>query len=216
MPSEVCPTFGSKSFRAIIAGGETALRNAVEGAEDNHDAGASEAENLVINDMAVGISASGRSPFVLGFLEAGFAKGARCWLMTCNDIEAPSFVHGIIYLPTGPELVAGSTRLKAGTATKLALNMISTAAMVRMGGVHDGLMVDVVPSNRKLAARAKGIIREITGCSEAEAADYLTRSGMRPKVAALMIMREIERDKAEALLERSGGSLRNALNRESP
>jgi N-acetylmuramic acid 6-phosphate etherase len=114
-------------------------------------------------------------------------------------------------LVTGPEIIAGSTRLKAATATKLALNMFSTATMIRLGRVHDGLMVDLVPSNRKLVKRAEGIIMEITGCSKEEAARYLKRSGMRPKVAAVMLRKGVSRRKAEEILEDAGGFLRKAL-----
>ncbi len=209
--SEIYPTFGAHGFRAIMAGGDEALRNAIEGAEDDRDAGAQEGKVLGKNDLALGISASGTTPFVLGFLEAAHERGTKAWLMTSNDITPPPFIDGTIKILTGPELVAGSTRLNAGTATKIALNMFSTAVMVHMGGVHNGLMVDVVPSNRKLIARAEGIIREITGCSDAEATDYLKRSGMKPKVASLMLLRAVEREEAEAVLEASGGSLRRAL-----
>jgi len=209
--SEVYPTFGSDRFSAIMAGGDEAIRRAREGAEDDRNAGAQSAEGLGPNDMALGISASGKTPFVMGFLEQAHTRGARCWLLTCNDITPPPFADGIIKLLTGPELVSGSTRLKAGTATKLALNMLSTAVMVRLGGTHDGLMVDVVPSNQKLIARASGIIREITGCDEDKALSTLKASGMRPKVAALMIAMGIDRDEAVRRLENAGGSLRKAL-----
>jgi N-acetylmuramic acid 6-phosphate etherase len=117
----------------------------------------------------------------------------------------------VIVLPSGPELVAGSTRLKAGTLTKVALNMISTAAMIAAGGVHDGLMVDVVPSNEKLVERALGIIVTITGATRAEARAALDASGMRPKIAALAILTGRTPSESEALLARARGSLRRAL-----
>lgn len=209
--SEVVPTFGSRAFGAVIAGGEKAVTGAVEGAEDNEEAGAEVAGDLTDRDMAVGISASGSTPFVLAFLKTAKRQGARCWLLTCNDVEGGPFLDGTVKLLTGPEVVAGSTRLKAGTATKIALNMLSTATMIKLGGVHDGLMVDVVPTNRKLIKRAEGIVSEIAGCTEDEAARYLKLSGMRPKVALVMLRRGVSKEEAEELLEKSGGSLRKAL-----
>jgi len=208
--SEVRPTFGSNAFRAFIAGGAGAMTEAVEGAEDDAEAGTREASVLGPEDMAVGISASGRTPFVLGFMEAARRKGARTWMLTCT-MDAPAVsTDGHISLATGPELIAGSTRLKAGTATKMALNMISTTAMVLLGGTYDGLMVDVVPSNSKLRDRAERIIMQITGRDRGEASKALVASGMRPKTASLMLMKGIGAGEAEAALVRAGGSLRRA------
>lgn len=205
--AEIPPTFGLDSFRAVMAGGDEAVTRSVEGAEDDARAGRREGSRLRAKDMALGISASGRTPFVLAFLEAANKKGARCWLLTCGEGGGPSFLDGVIALSTGPELVAGSTRLKAATATKLALNMLSTAAMIRLGRVHDGLMVDVAPSNSKLVARAEGIVAEIAGCDRETASEYLALSGMRPKVAAVMLKKGVSRKKAEVLLKEAGGFL---------
>lgn len=209
--AEVRPTFGSDRFRAILAGGGKAMVEAQEGAEDDEEAGTKAAGEIGLGDMALGISASGRTPFVVAALREAKARGARSWLLTCDGTASHPFVDGTLLLATGPELVAGSTRLKAATATKLVLNMLSTATMAKLGGVHDGLMIDVVPSNRKLVARAEGIIARITGCGEEEAAELLRRSGMRAKVASLMKLRGVSREEAEGLLKRSGGSLRRAL-----
>lgn len=209
--AEVMPTFGRDSFRAVIAGGNRAVTEAVEGAEDDESEGRKAADGLSARDMAVGISASGSTPFVLSFLEAAKQKGARCWLVTSNDVEGYPFLDGTVKLITGPEILAGSTRLNAGTAAKMALNMLSTATMVELGGTYDGLMVDVVPSNAKLVRRAEGIIRELTGCSDEEASEYLKRSGMRPKSAVVMLKKSITKEKAEELLKNAGGSLRKAL-----
>jgi N-acetylmuramic acid 6-phosphate etherase len=227
--SEILPTFGHECFKAVIAGGPDALITSIEGAEDDPEAGAKEALALGPADMALGISASGHTPYVMGFLQQARNRGARTWLMTCNDIELeenhskrrfsatfndpdiPNFIQGVIYLPTGPEMLAGSTRLKAGTATKIALNMISTATMIQLGGTYDGLMVDVVPSNIKLVQRAEGIITHITGCSVEEASEALKDAGMRPKVASLMLMKKISMDEAESKLNKCGGQLRKAL-----
>jgi N-acetylmuramic acid 6-phosphate etherase len=209
--SEVYPTFGAQSFKAIMAGGEEAVIHAVEGAEDDEKSARREAADITSRDMAVGVTASGKTPFVLAALEEAKKSGARCWLITCNEIESPPFTDGMIVLDTGPELVAGSTRLKAGTVTKLVLNMLSTVTMIMLGGVYDGLMVDVVPSNKKLIARAEGIIVQITGCSREEASGLLKESGMRPKTASLMKLKGVTKDDAERLLKDAGGSLRKAL-----
>jgi len=214
--AEIPPTFGVDAFRAVIAGGAEAVSRAVEGAEDDRKAGRRAGLRLRARDMALGISASGATPFVLAFLEAAGEKGAACWLMTCNRAPALPFLDGSIELLTGPELIAGSTRLKAATATKLALNMLSTAAMIRLGGVHDGLMVDVAPSNRKLVARAERIVMEIAGCDREAAARHLALSGMRTKVAAVMAARGVSRREAESLLRDAGGFLGKALARRKP
>jgi N-acetylmuramic acid 6-phosphate etherase len=211
--AEVPPTFGKDYFKAVMAGGPGAFLGAVEGAEDEEGAGAEAARGLSSNDMAVGISASGKTPFVLGFLRGAKGKGAGCWLITCNpvDKELSGDLDGVVELLTGPEILAGSTRLKAATATKVALNMLSTAAMIRLGGVYDGLMVDVVPSNRKLIERAEGIVMSIAGCRRPEAAELLEASDMRPKVAALMGREKLSKEEALKLLALSEGSLRRAL-----
>lgn len=209
--SEVPPTFSNTQFRASIAGGERAITHAVEGAEDETGAGESVGATLGPNDLAIGITASGTTPYVHGFLSAAKQNGARTWLLTCSAAEPTPYIDGIISIPTGPEIVTGSTRLKAGTATKLVLNMISTATMVRMGGTYGSLMVDVSPSNAKLVARAVGIIRQITGCTGDEARQTLEVSGMRPKVAALMRARGLTKDEAHKRLTQCGGSLRKAL-----
>ena len=220
--SEMPPTFGVSPhmLQAIIAGGEKALRNSVEGAEDNEEAGKEAASAVTGKDMVLGISASGRTPFVLSFLDEAKGKGAKCWLLTCNDIEMPIIfkiqdsrfkmlvLDGIIKVITGPEIIAGSTRLKAGTATKLVLNMFSTATMVKLGRVYKGMMVDIVPTNNKLIYRAEGIIMETTGCKREEASEYLKASLMRPKVAIVMKAKGVSREEAERLLIESGGHLR--------
>lgn len=201
--SEMGPTFGVPEglVSARIAGGDPALKGPVEGAEDDRGAGADAARTLGMKDFALGVSASGRTPFVLSFLEAAKEAGAASWLISSNNIERPGYVDGIIVLDTGPELVAGSTRLKAGTAQKLVLNMFSTALMVRLGRVHDGLMVDVMPTNDKLIARALGIIITLTGCPGEEARAYLEKSGMNAKTAVVMIKKGLTRVEAEELLK---------------
>ncbi len=209
--SEIYPTFGRDCFSAIMAGGEKAVTKAVEGAEDDEGEGRKAAEVLKAGDMAIGISASGSTPFVMAAIEKAREHGANCWLITCNKLKPSVLLDGVIVLATGPELLSGSTRLKAATATKLALNMISTATMIRLGGVYDGLMVDVVPSNKKLIQRAESMIRRITGCDEKEASELLRKSGMRPKVASLMKLKGVSKNEAEEMLRELGDSLRQAL-----
>ena len=212
--SEIRPTFGSSSFGAAIAGGERALTEAIEGAEDDREAGAEAAAGLSNKDMALGVSASGSTPYVQGFMEAAVKRGVQTWLLTCSPDAPVTETVKLITLLSGPELIAGSTRLKAGTATKMALNMLSTSALVLLGGTHDGLMVDVVPANKKLIQRAESIVMEIAGCAKKEAAAALKDSGMSAKTAALMLMRGISRQEAEEALKRAGGSLRKAIGSE--
>jgi len=171
--SEMPPTFGvpPELFRAVIAGGDTALRLAVEGAEDDEEAGRRDVARVAgANDVVVGISASGRAPYVLGGLSAGDGAGAVTVGITCNAGSALARSARIpVVIDVGPEIIAGSSRLKAGTATKLVLNMLSTGAMVRSGRTRDDLMVDMHASNAKLRERAIGIVRAETGTDEAEA-----------------------------------------------
>lgn len=209
--AEVLPTFGMDCFKAIMAGGESALYRAVEGAEDNGQAGIEAATGIGDKDMAVGISASGQTRFVLSALETSKANGARCWLITCNEINNYPFLDGMVKLITGAEIITGSTRMKAATAVKLTLNMFSTATMIRLGRVYDGLMIDVMPTNKKLINRAEQIIIEITGCTKEEASEYLHLSGMRPKTAVVMLKKGVSREEAEKMLENAGGSLRKVL-----
>ncbi|KPJ97687.1 MAG: hypothetical protein AMK71_12850 [Nitrospira bacterium SG8_35_4] len=209
--SEIYPTFGvSDGVTAIIAGGEHAVRSAAEGAEDSAEEGAKSVDDVRENDMIIGITASGNTPFVIAALREGKRRSARCWLLTCNEIHY-EFLDGVINVITGPEIIAGSTRLKAGTATKMVLNMISTITMIRAGHVYRGRMVDVVPSSEKLISRALTMIQEITGCSPADAKHSLERSDRNPKTAILMVLKKMEPGDAKKLLQKHNGSLRQAL-----
>ncbi len=211
--SEMPPTFNvsDDTVKAIIAGGERALTKAIEGAEDDEDAGKTDVSDVKSKDMILGISASGKTPYVISALkEAKIIKGAKCWLLTCNDINY-DFLDGIINIIVGPEIVAGSTRLKAATATKIVLNMISTTTMIKLGKVYKGYMVDVVPSNKKLTQRALRIIKDITGCSDEEAEEYLYKAKGNAKTAILMYLKKIDYEDAIGILKDSGGSLRSAL-----
>ena len=210
--SEVPPTFGVSTdvIKAIIAGGNKALTEAVEGAEDDEESGIRAVAGVGEGDMLLGISASGTTPYTLAALKDGKRRNAKCWLLTCNDVKY-DFLDGIIKLPVEPEIIAGSTRLKAGTATKIVLNMISTAAMIKLGKVYKGYMADVIPSNKKLRDRAIRIIQEITGCSTEDAEIYLDKSAGNAKTAILMYRKKLNFEDAKDLLKRSGGSLRMAL-----
>lgn len=209
--SEISPTFGSQSFKAIIAGGPEAVTRAIEGAEDDSEEGRRQGRLLSSSDMAVGITASGQTPFVLGFLDGAQRSGARLWCISSSPPPEAVKLNGNILLDTGSELIAGSTRMKAGTAQKLALNMLSTATMIRLGGTYDDLMVDVTPTNQKLINRAEGIIMQITSCTQDAASEALRSADMSPKLAALMLKTGLDKSEALALLKRSGGSLRDAI-----
>jgi N-acetylmuramic acid 6-phosphate etherase len=183
--AECPPTFGISPTRvlAVIAGGPRALRRAVEGAEDDVIAGgrAMAAERVGRDDVVIGISASGTTPFVRAALREGARRRARVALLTCNRAAAragsPLKLDHLVVLDTGPELVAGSTRLKGGTATKMALNLISTAAMVRLGRVYRGRMVSLRPTNEKLRRRARRMVEELARVDGTAAARALRSAG---------------------------------------
>jgi N-acetylmuramic acid 6-phosphate etherase len=180
--SEIPPTFGAppELVQGIIAGGVNALHSAAEGAEDQPEAGelAVAGRGVRAGDVVCGIAASGRTPFVLGTLRRARALGAKTILLTCNPARKRMEAWDVeIDLATGPELVTGSTRLKAGTATKVALNILSTCAMVRLGKVRGNLMIDVRATNTKLRDRAMRLVSELRGCSYAEARARLINAG---------------------------------------
>jgi len=187
--SEIPPTFGASPelVQGIIAGGVRALYQAVEGAEDQPEQGASAVgeRGLRSGDVLCGIAASGRTPFVLGALERARELGARTILLSCNPSRNPSIQPWDVEidLATGPEIVTGSTRLKAGTATKLVLNMLSTCAMIRLGKVRGNLMIDVSVSNAKLRDRAVRLVTQVRGCTYEEAKTLLEASGWRVREA---------------------------------
>ncbi|MBI5694306.1 MAG: N-acetylmuramic acid 6-phosphate etherase [Nitrospirae bacterium] len=216
--SECPPTFSSKPEQVvgIIAGGRKAIQDAVEGAEDDRDAGRLAMARLKVsaNDMVMGITASGTTPYVISALDAAHGRGASVWLLACQRklaLPMPALKGQTILLDTGKEVVQGSSRLAAGTATKLALNRITTACFIMLGKVHGDLMVDVMPTNAKLVKRACGIIQKLTGCGEDEALRLLDASGGSAKVAVVMKAKGIGRKDARKLLEEKGGFLRKAL-----
>ena len=217
--SECPPTFSvdAELVQGLIAGGNRALRLSSEHSEDSSEEGVRDlaAAGFVSNskpDTLVGIAASGRTPYVLGAIAYARSLGALTIGLSCVPSSALAGMAEIAITPaTGPEVLTGSTRMKAGTATKLVLNMLSTGVMVRTGATFGNLMVNVRPTNAKLVDRAERIIAEATGCDQATAAELLQASGRSVKTAILMGRLGLGRDEAEHRLAQAGGVLRTAL-----
>ncbi len=213
---ECVPTYNTppELVQGIMAGGEIAFTRSLEGVEDDEAGGAGElkARGLTALDSVVGIAASGRTPFVVGALVYACAVGALT-VGIANNSPSPVLEHADHPIPllTGAEVIAGSTRMKAGTSQKLTLNMISTALMIQMGKVYGNLMVDVQVKNSKLQRRAIGLIAQIAGVDEAEAGALLEASGRSVKVAVVMARREVDAETARALLDEAGGVLRRVI-----
>lgn len=213
---ECPPTFCTHPdlVQGIIAGEAAALVRSSENLEDSKEDGASAITQcqIVDEDVVVGISAGGTTPFVHGALEAAKQRGATTMAMTCVPAEqVPIIVDIDIRLLTGPEILAGSTRLKAGTVTKMALNILSTGVMVRLGKVYGNRMVDVSVTNRKLHDRALKILEDLTGLSREEAEILLKSSGERVKLALLMHWKAVDAKQGQQLLDNHQGNLREAL-----
>ncbi|MER7983813.1 N-acetylmuramic acid 6-phosphate etherase [Streptomyces sp. NPDC095817] len=214
--SECPPTFNTdpSDVVGLIAGGPSAMVTAVEGAEDSKELASADLEelNLTAADVVVGISASGRTPYAIGAVEYARSLGALTVGLSCNADSALAAAadHGL-EIVTGPELLTGSTRLKAGTAQKLVLNMISTITMIRLGKTYGNLMVDVRASNEKLRARSRRIVSLATGASDSEIEAALAVTGGEVKNAILTILGEIDGPTAASLLNTSNGHLRAAL-----
>ncbi|MFF2504998.1 N-acetylmuramic acid 6-phosphate etherase [Streptomyces sp. NPDC058067] len=214
--SECPPTFNTDPSEVVglIAGGPTAMVTAVEGAEDSKElaAGDLDALGLTADDVVVGVSASGRTPYAIGAVEHARARGALTIGLSCNADSALAAAadHGI-EIVTGPELLTGSTRLKAGTAQKLVLNMLSTITMIRLGKTYGNLMVDVRASNEKLRARSRRIVALATGADDAAIEAALAATDGEVKNAILVLLGEIDGPTAAHLLKTSNGHLRAAL-----
>ncbi|MER5547035.1 N-acetylmuramic acid 6-phosphate etherase [Streptomyces sp. NPDC001118] len=214
--SECPPTFNTDPGQVVglIAGGPAAMVTSVEGAEDSGELARQDLDALKLApaDTVVGISASGRTPYAIGAVEHARALGALTVGLSCNahSALAAAAEHGIEVV-VGPELITGSTRLKAGTAQKLVLNMLSTITMIRLGKTYGNLMVDVRASNDKLRARSRRIVSLATGASDAEIEKALTESGGEVKHAILALLSGVDGPTAARLLEESGGHLRAAL-----
>ncbi|GAA1506061.1 N-acetylmuramic acid 6-phosphate etherase [Streptomyces synnematoformans] len=214
--SECPPTFNTDPAQVVgmIAGGDKAIRTSTEGAEDSKELAAAdlEAAGLGPDDTVVGISASGRTPYAVGGVTFARARGALTVGLSCNAGSALSAAaHHGIEVVVGPELIAGSTRLKAGTAQKLVLNMLSTITMIRLGKTYGNLMVDVRASNEKLQARSRRIVALATGAGDEEVEAALAETGGEVKNAILTILGGVDGGTAERLLDASHGHLRVAL-----
>ena len=214
--SECWPTFGvgEETITAFIAGGDQALRHSVEGAEDDAEAGRTEVAKAVVSDkdLVIGIAASGRTPFVAGALAEATARGAATGLIAC--VDGPAITADIVVaLDTGPEALPGSTRLKAGTATKIALNAISTGAMALVGRVFEGRMVAMPPTNAKLRQRAARIVAELAGIGVDEAVTTLHTTNGDIRTAILMRRRALTLEQAQECLRAANGNLRIAVER---
>jgi N-acetylmuramic acid 6-phosphate etherase len=202
------------AYRAIIAGGPECVFRSSEGAEDDPEGGEREvvAMNVGPLDVVVGIAASGSTPFVHGALAEAKRRGAGRVLLVCNLNGVPNDAADVLIAPlVGPEVLTGSTRLRAGTACKMVLNMITVGTMLRTGKVYENLMVDVPKQSDKLVARATRIVRTLTDADEGQARSALIAAGYRAKVAIVMLRRKIDRDEAERALDAAGGFLRAAL-----
>lgn len=213
--SECPPTYNTspEMVQAVIAGGDIALRTAVEGAEDHPELGGDDliAQGFTAKDTLVAIAASGRTPYALGALEYARSLGAFTIGLSCVANSPVATSADLALTPvTGPEIVTGSTRMKAGTATKLVLNMLSTGVMVRLGYVYGNLMVNLQPTNKKLRDRATRIVATLTGLDAPAAAALLHQAGS-VRVAVLMHRLSLDRTAAAARLEAAHGSLRAAL-----
>ncbi len=216
---ECQPTFSSppEMVQALLAGGDPALTQAIEGAEDRDDTGRTDflALNPTAHDVVVGIAASGTTPYVLGVLDAANEIGAKTIAIACNA-PAPILERASIKIAVlvGPEVITGSTRMKAGTAQKMILNMLSTASMIKLGKVYGNLMVDVRVTNQKLANRARGIVAEVVGLGQEEAARLLQLTNNEVKTAIVVGLLNIPVEEARQRLTDNRGMLRNVI--ESP
>lgn len=212
--AECPPTFGTdpSMIRAVIAGGNKAIRRSVEGAEDSSKEARGALKDLELDkkDVLVGIAASGTTPFVESALAYAEKKGSGRILVTCNPVEK-TIPQVIISPMVGPEAVVGSTRMKAGTATKMVLNMLTTASMVKLGKTYGNLMVDVRPGSAKLRDRATRIVMHITGVGEKEAKELLDKTQWDVKTAVVIGTKKLSYKKAKELLLKNRGFLRGAL-----
>jgi N-acetylmuramic acid 6-phosphate etherase len=218
--SECPPTFGvdERLVIGLIAGGDQALRKAIEGAEDDEEEAVKQlrAIGLSEKDVLVGIAASGRTPYVVGGLKYANGLGVTTVAISCSPNSVISNVAKVAITPlVGPEAISGSTRLKAGTAQKLVLNMITTAAMIQMGKVYGNLMVDVQASNVKLVERAKKIVAQAAGVPIEKAQKFLEQANYSPKLAIVMSKKACTMEEAKRRLEKAQGIIRKALSVET-
>jgi N-acetylmuramic acid 6-phosphate etherase len=212
--SECPPTFGASPdmVQGIIAGGDSALRIPVEGAEDNFELGVEDAQVLTKNDVCVAISASGNPKYLLGVLSYAEEVGCKTIALTCNHKARILEEVGLgICVEVGPEVIAGSSRMKAGTAQKMVLNMLTTGAMIKIGKTYENFMIDLMPTNEKLKDRAIRIVSEIAGVNATTALKTLLECEWAVKTSIVMLQCSLSKEQAEELLRRNCGVLRRAL-----
>ncbi len=213
--SECPPTFGvpADMVTGIIAGGDTAIRTAVEGAEDNFELGEKDAQVLTDKDVCVAISASGNPKYLLGVLSQAEKNGCKTIALTCNHnaLILEEARLGIC-VEVGPEVIAGSSRMKAGTVQKMVLNMLSTGAMIKIGKTYENFMIDLMPTNEKLKDRAIRIVAEIAETKASTALTTLLECNWKVKVAIMMIKCKLTQEQAQEALRKNCGVLRRALN----
>jgi len=218
--SECPPTFGvsKQMVQGIIAGGDFALRNSVEGVEDNKEEGVNSCKKLALSskDVLIGVTAHGGAPFVVAALEYASSIGCETAAISCNkntqvfEVIKP---ENRIFAEVGPEILTGSTRLKSGTAQKLILNMISTTAMIKIGKVYNNWMIDLNPVNSKLIKRSINMICDITSCTLKEAEKTFYESNMNIKASVIMILLKVNYEKAIFLLSKNEGNINNILDK---
>ncbi|MCQ2796565.1 MAG: N-acetylmuramic acid 6-phosphate etherase [Bacilli bacterium] len=216
--SECPPTFGVSPdvFIGVIAGGNKALTTAVEGAEDSKELAVKNLKSIKLNkkDLLIGLAASGRTPYVIGGLEYANKIGCKTGSIACSkNAEISKLANIAIEVMPGPEVLTGSTRLKAGTTQKLILNMISTGAMIKMGKCYQNLMVDVVPTNKKLHIRAENIVMMATGVDRVNAIKTLKQCNYHAKTAVVMILNKCNKKEATNKLVKANGHIKNTLRR---
>lgn len=214
--SETVPTFSVNPtlVTGLIAGGDDALRNPIENAEDSKEAAKMDLQkaNLTNKDFVIGIAASGRTPYSIGAVEYAREIGAKTGSIACNkDAKISTYVDYPIEIETGPEVLSGSTRMKAGTATKMVLNMITTTAMIKIGKVYDNLMVDLRPTNEKLVDRATKIISEISGNDYDLSKEILSQADNNVKAAIIMATKNVDYEESIKILENNKGFIREDL-----
>ena len=213
--SECPPTFGVPAdlVTGIIAGGDTAIRTAVEGAEDNFELGEKDAQVLTNQDVCVVISASGNPKYLLGVLAQAEKANCKTIALTCNHkaLILEEAGHGIC-VEVGPEVIAGSSRMKAGTVQKMVLNMLSTGSMIKVGKTYENFMIDLMPTNEKLKDRAIRIVSQLADVNNSTALQTLLESGWSVKTAILMLKCKMNKEQANEELRRNCGVLRRTLN----
>lgn len=213
--SECPPTFGvaSDMVNGIIAGGDRAIKTAVEGAEDNFEQGKIDAQILTEKDVCVVISASGNPKYLLGVLEQAEIVNCKTIALTCNHKARILEEAGLgICVEVGPEVIAGSSRMKAGTVQKMVLNMLSTGAMIKIGKTYENFMIDLMPTNEKLKDRAIRIVSEIAKVNTSQALQTLLECNWNVKTAIIMLQCKLSQEEAQSLLKKNCGVLRKALN----